>query len=71
MQVLLTEENKSFKDSIESFISEQTEKEVNLRNLWQSLYKKSFICKDNSLLKNILLTESICSINPGIGLFLL
>src|SRR3989338_7046813 len=29
------------------------------------------IAKYNSLLKNILLTESICSINPGIGLFLL
>ncbi|MBI1859225.1 MAG: acyl-CoA dehydrogenase family protein [Candidatus Melainabacteria bacterium] len=71
MQVLLTEEDLTLKDSIESFVLEQTEKEVNLRNLWQSLYKKSFICQDNSLLKNILLTESICSINPGIGLFLL
>ncbi len=72
MQVLLEEESKTFKSKVNDFIKDYfTNKEINLRDLWKSLYKDSFISPGNSLLKNILLTEALCKQNPGIGLFLL
>lgn len=71
MQVLLEEENKTFKCAIENFLSNYTNKEINLKDLWQNLHKHSFINEQNSFLKNILLTEAICKFEPGIGLFLL
>ena len=73
MQVLLSNEEKSFSKDIEIFTSKYLDKnsKIDLKTFWQELYKKQFINKNNSFLKNILLTESICSIDPGIGLFLL
>lgn len=73
MQVLLEEENIKYKLSIEDFIKDfiKNNNQVNLKNLWQDLHKKSFISKTNSFLKNILLTEAVCKAEPGLGLFLL
>ena len=72
MQVLLTEENKVFKDSVYNFVISNFKREdLNLKSLWQGLYKKSLISEKNSLLQNILLTEAVCKFCPGIGLFLL
>ena len=73
MQVLLQEENKTFKSSIENFLSNyiKENKQSDLKDLWQNLYKKGFISKENSFLKNILLTEAVCKHEPGLGLFLL
>ena len=73
MQVLLTEENQTFKSKAYDFICEHFSdvKTASLRELWQKLHKASFISDKNSFLKNILLTEAVCKLNPGIGLFLL
>lgn len=73
MQVLLEEENKTFKTNVETFALDffKTNKEINLKNFWQSLYKKSFVNKTNSFLKDILLTEAVCKVEPALGLFLL
>ena len=73
MQVLLTEENKTFRTSVESFVKDylKSNQQINLKNFWQTLYKKSFINEQNTFLKNILLTEAACKISPGLGLFLL
>lgn len=73
MQVLLQEEEKSFKDLVESFLREylNQKKEINLKDLWQTLYKKSLINENNSFLRNVLLTEAVCKVEPGLGLFLL
>lgn len=73
MQVLSDRDDINFKTSMEEFIFDylKQNKETNLKNLWQSLYKKLFINETNSFLQNILLTEAICKIEPGLGLFLL
>ncbi|MBI2996551.1 MAG: acyl-CoA dehydrogenase family protein [Candidatus Melainabacteria bacterium] len=73
MQVLLQEQDKLFKTTVQNFTSNyfKENKQINLKNFWQSLYKESFISKENSLLKNVLLIQAICKVNPGIGLFFL
>ena len=73
MQVLLPKESLSFKEKVESFTNDylKDKKEINLKDFWKSLYKKEFINFNSSFLQNILLTQAICKIKPGIGLFLL
>lgn len=73
MQTLLTEKNKSFKTRTNIFLSTHLKENnpINLKYLWQSLYKDSLISLHNTFTENILLTIEICRINPGIGLFLL
>ena len=73
MQVLLQEEEKSFNHLVEDFTREHfnQNKKINLKDFWQALYKKSLINENNSFLRNILLTEAVCKVEPGLGLFLL
>ena len=72
MQVLLADSDKLFQKEIEGFTKEfLQQKPISLKAFWQALYKKSFISQENSFLKNILLTQAICKIEPGLGLFLL
>lgn len=73
MHALLDDENISFKYYIYEFVRDyfNKNKEINLKNLWQSLYKQSFISKKNNFLKDILLVESCSQVCPGLGLFLL
>ena len=73
MQTLLQDENISLKDSIEICIRDyfNNNKQISLKDLWQMLHKKSFISENNSFLKDILLTQAACKVNPGLGLFLL
>ena len=73
MQVLLNDKEKLFKNNIKKFISEylKNNKQINLKSLWQALYKNDFIGKENSFLKNVVLIEAACTIESGLGLFLL
>ncbi len=73
MQILLTEKDKLFKTKTNIFLSGHLKENnpINLKHLWQSLYKDSLISLNNTFTENILLTIEICRINPGIGLFLL
>jgi alkylation response protein AidB-like acyl-CoA dehydrogenase len=71
MQTQLSKENVDFKKDLEDFLKKSLKGELNLRSLWQELYKNNYIANTNSFLKNILLTETICKLDPGIGLFLL
>lgn len=73
MQTLLSSEETRFKSEMYSFLSKnfKDEKNINLKNLWKSLYDNSFINSGNALLKNILIVESVCKFNPGLGLFFL
>ena len=71
MQTLLDDENKTFKSSVEIFTRDFLNKPFNIKYFWQSLYKNGFVSSNNSFLNNVLLTQSVCSVNPGIGLFLL
>ena len=73
MQTLLVKEDSTFKDSVESFTRNylNSSKETNLKGLWQGLCKNKFISKENSFLKDILLTQAVCKVMPGLGLFLL
>lgn len=73
MQTLLTKENISFKTNVENEIKGYYRKneQINLRDLWHFLYKKSLIQEENNFLKNILITQAACEVEPGLGLFLL
>lgn len=73
MYVILDDENNSFKSLVYNFVKDyfNKNKDINLKDLWQSLYKNSFISKENNFLKDILLVESCSSACPGLGLFLL
>ena len=73
MQVLLTAENKTFKEKIKLLVRNFISKDqvLNLKELWQHLHKNSFISKDNSFLRNVLLVEAMSKAEPGLGLFLL
>lgn len=72
MQTQLSKENIDFKSSLHTFLKDYFKnKDIDLKNLWQSLYKNNFISGSNSFLKNILITEIVCKFEPGIGLFLL
>lgn len=71
MQTLLDKESETFKLNVEIFTHDFSKQQFTLKDLWQALYKKGFISCDNSFLKDILLVQSICKVNPGIGLFLL
>lgn len=73
MQVLLPKENIAFQESVEFFTREylNKNKKINLKHLWQSLYKNSFISLKNTFLQDILVTKSCCKVMPGLGLFLL
>ena len=73
VQVLLEKEKEDFKQKVQSFISINLKdsKELNLKLIWQNLYKESLISENNSFFQNVLLTEAICKFKPGIGLFLL
>ncbi|MBI3590213.1 MAG: acyl-CoA dehydrogenase family protein [Candidatus Melainabacteria bacterium] len=73
MQTLLTNEYTSFKASVENYIKDyfKSNKQINLKDLWKSLYKKSFIQEESNFTENILLTQAVCKLEPGLGLFLL
>ena len=73
MQVLLDKEKEDFKQKIQIFINDKLKPSttLDLKLLWQTLYKESLIKKENSLFQNILLSEVICKFKPGIGLFLI
>ena len=73
MQVLLETKNINFKTVLEDFISKNLKdsKEIDLKLLWQSLYREGFIKEENSFFQNILLTETLCRFKGGLGLFLL
>ena len=73
MQTLLTDESNSFKTNVERFTLTyfKNKEEINLKDLWQFLFKEGFISETNSFFKNILLTEAICKVEPACGLFLL
>ena len=73
MQVLLEKEKEDFKQRTQAFIDTRLNKskELNLKALWQNLYKEGLINKENGVLQNILLSEILCKFRPGIGLFLI
>lgn len=73
MQVLLENKNINFKNQVENFISRnlKTTEDIDLKLLWQNLFKEEIISRENSLFQNVLLTEALCKFKPGIGLFLL
>lgn len=73
MQTVLPKEKKELKDKVYKFTKDffKEPKSISLKDYWQSLYKKSYISKDNSFINNILLVEGACKACPGIGLFLL
>ena len=73
VQVLLENKNVIFKEKVDHFISvnlKDTE-QINLKLLWQSLYKENLLSKENTFFQNVLLTEALCKFKPGLGLFLL
>ena len=71
MQVLLPATGKSFKTKVEEVTRDHINKNGNLKDLWQNLFKSSYISKNNSFLKNVLLVEAMSKVEPGLGLFLL
>jgi len=73
VKTLLSDTDISLKEEIYSFLVNnfKNKKDIDLKSLWKSLYKNSFISENNSFTKNVLLTESVCKFKPGLGLFLL
>ncbi len=73
MQVLLENKNIDFKKQVEDFISVNLKdtKDINLKLLWQNLFKEGLLNKENNFFQNVLLTEALCKFKPGLGLFLL
>lgn len=73
MNTLLSKEERDYKENIEALTSNyiKKNKDLILKNLWQELYKNSFISSNNSFLQDVLLTEAVCKVEPGLGLFLL
>ncbi|OGI19434.1 MAG: hypothetical protein A3B68_03825 [Candidatus Melainabacteria bacterium RIFCSPHIGHO2_02_FULL_34_12] len=73
MQVLLTDNNKNFQDSIYGFLKAKFKsiESSDLKRLWQELFKNSFIKPEQSILDEALLVESVSKHLSGLGLFLL
>ncbi len=72
MQTQLSSEDLDLRSNLDLFLKDFFKlQDINLKKLWQDLYKKGFIKADNSFLKNVLITEMVCKYEPGIGLFLL
>jgi len=73
MEVLLSDINKTFERNATSFVSKyfQDNKIINLKKLWQVLYKEGYIGEKNTFLQNILLTKAACKAESGLGLFFL
>lgn len=73
MQVLLENKNIDFKNQVEDFISRNLKatEDIDLKLLWQNLFKEGIISKENNFFQNVLLAEALCKFKPGIGLFLL
>ncbi len=73
MQLLLDNELINLKNSIERLVKSQISKsqEINLKDLWKTLYKNSIINKENTFLRNILAVQSTSKVEPGLGLFLM
>lgn len=73
MQTILEDELVKFKETATQTTKDYLLKNKNfcLKSLWQKLHKENIISLNCSLFQNVLLTQAICKIDPGIGLFLL
>ncbi len=73
MQTLLDKEKTDFKQKVQDFVNKKLKdnQKPDVKLLWQNLFKENLIKKENSFFENIILTEVLCKLNPGIGLFLL
>ena len=71
MQVLLEKED--FKQKVQAFIDDRLKKfnNLDLKSIWQNLFKEGLLNKENNFFQNVLLTEALCKFKPGLGLFLL